>query len=318
MQQEEEKKNHKQCNVGWTAHKCTDPTPCAWNNNQLRINDLSFTIIILSEPVISSLLPLFSSRIACIPYYLAALPIIYFVLPSVLAVLPQKPQFLLKCIVVLLATLAMSVAGCFISIICAILDKRYAINYIVSRLFSHLAAKPCGVTYRIVGEEHLETYPAIVVCNHQSSMDMMVLGRVFPKHCVVMAKKELLYFPFLGMFSKYLCYLLEFCLCARSSFIISVSPQGLPHRRYVLPNNRQSTKQSTPHGQSVSLQNIFSGLYCGRKAQGQGHDLATLSSWGWWYNILDRSTEMDQRAPKLCQVDHGSCGYYGSETRKRT
>ncbi|KAG0084780.1 1-acylglycerol-3-phosphate O-acyltransferase, partial [Podila epicladia] len=137
-----------------------------------------------------------------IPYYLAALPIIYLVLPSVLAVLPQKPQFLLKCIVVLLATLLMSVLGCFISIVCAILDKRYAINYIVSRLFSHLAAKPCGVTYRIVGEEHLNTYPAIVVCNHQSSMDMMVLGRVFPKHCVVMAKKELLYFPFLGMFMK--------------------------------------------------------------------------------------------------------------------
>ncbi|KAG0028633.1 1-acylglycerol-3-phosphate O-acyltransferase [Podila clonocystis] len=143
-----------------------------------------------------------SLSIANIPYYLAALPIIYLVLPSVLAVLPQKPQFLLKCIVVLLATLLMSVAGCFISIVCAILDKRYAINYIVSRLFSHIAAKPCGVTYRIVGEEHLNTYPAIVVCNHQSSMDMMVLGRVFPKHCVVMAKKELLYFPFLGMFMK--------------------------------------------------------------------------------------------------------------------
>ncbi|KAG0331149.1 1-acylglycerol-3-phosphate O-acyltransferase [Podila humilis] len=96
----------------------------------------------------------------------------------------------------------MSVAGCFISIACAILDKRYAINYIVSRLFSYLSAKPCGVTYKIVGEKNLDTYPAIVVCNHQSSMDMMVLGRVFPKHCVVMAKKELLYFPFLGMFMK--------------------------------------------------------------------------------------------------------------------
>ncbi|KAG0050503.1 1-acylglycerol-3-phosphate O-acyltransferase [Gryganskiella cystojenkinii] len=96
----------------------------------------------------------------------------------------------------------MSVAGCFISIVCAILNKRYVINYIVSRLFSFLAAKPCGVTYKIVGEENLEANPAIVVCNHQSSMDMMVLGRVFPKHCVVMAKKELLYFPFLGVFMK--------------------------------------------------------------------------------------------------------------------
>ncbi|KAG0356221.1 1-acylglycerol-3-phosphate O-acyltransferase [Gamsiella multidivaricata] len=96
----------------------------------------------------------------------------------------------------------MSVAGCFISIACAVVDKRHIINFVVSRFFSYLAAGPCGVTYKIVGEENLDNYPAIVVCNHQSSMDMMVLGRVFPKHCVVMAKKELLYFPFLGVFMK--------------------------------------------------------------------------------------------------------------------
>ncbi|CAO3573745.1 unnamed protein product [Mortierella alpina] len=137
------------------------------------------------------------------PVLLAAIPFVYlFVLPRILAFLPQKAQFLAKCIVVLIATLIMSVAGCFVSIVCALLDKRYVINYVVSRLFSFLAAGPCGVTYKIVGEEHLDQYPAIVVCNHQSSMDMMVLGRVFPKHCVVMAKKELLYFPFLGMFMK--------------------------------------------------------------------------------------------------------------------
>ncbi|KAF9344901.1 1-acylglycerol-3-phosphate O-acyltransferase [Mortierella sp. AD094] len=141
--------------------------------------------------------------IASLPLWLVGFPLFYlFVLPRILAVLPQKLQFITKCIVVLFATIVMSVTGCFISIVCAILDKRYAINYVVSRLFSFLAAGPCGVKYRIFGQEHLENYPAIVVCNHQSSMDMMVLGKVFPKHCVVMAKKELLYFPFLGIFMK--------------------------------------------------------------------------------------------------------------------
>ncbi|KAF8933874.1 1-acylglycerol-3-phosphate O-acyltransferase [Haplosporangium gracile] len=131
------------------------------------------------------------------------IPLFYFlVLPKILAVLPKKAQFLAKCIIVLLATLIMSVAGCFISIACALVNKRHIINFVVSRFFGILAAGPCGVTYKIVGEENLEHYPAIVVCNHQSSMDMMVLGRVFPKHCVVMAKKELLYFPFLGVFMK--------------------------------------------------------------------------------------------------------------------
>lgn len=222
----------------------------------MRINDWSFSITILPEPVFSSLLPLFS-RIASILYYLAALPIIYFVLPSVLAVLPQKPQFLLKCIVVLLATLAMSVAGCFISIVCAILDKRYAINYIVSRLFSHLAAKPCGVTYRIVGEEHLETYPAIVVCNHQSSMDMMVLGRVFPKHCVVMAKKELLYFPFLGMFSKYLCFvsIIYWNLCAQGHFFSQT--KGITASAVLFAQQSTIDKTTTTTRTIFSLQFYF-------------------------------------------------------------
>ncbi|KAF9361162.1 1-acylglycerol-3-phosphate O-acyltransferase [Mortierella sp. NVP85] len=137
------------------------------------------------------------------PVIVAVVPLVYFViLPRILAVLPQKIQFVTKCVVVLIATLIMSVAGSVISIVCAIINKRYLINYIVSRLFGILASKPCGVTYKIVGKENLEKYPAIVVCNHQSSMDMMILGQVFPKHCVVMAKKELLYFPLLGLFMK--------------------------------------------------------------------------------------------------------------------
>ncbi|KAF9136523.1 1-acylglycerol-3-phosphate O-acyltransferase [Mortierella sp. GBA39] len=131
------------------------------------------------------------------------IPLFYFlVLPKILAVLPQKAQFLAKCIIVLISTLIMSVAGCIISIACALVNKRYIINYVVSRFFGILAAGPCGVIYKVVGEEKLDNYPAIVVCNHQSSMDMMILGAVFPKHCVVMAKKELLYFPFLGIFMK--------------------------------------------------------------------------------------------------------------------
>ncbi|KAG0241880.1 putative 1-acyl-sn-glycerol-3-phosphate acyltransferase [Mortierella sp. GBAus27b] len=137
------------------------------------------------------------------PAIVLAIPLAYFlVLPAVLGALPQKVQFVAKCVVVLIGTLIMSVAGCFISIACAIVNKRYLINFYVSRLYGLLVSRPCGVTYTVVGEEHLESCPAIVVCNHQSSMDMMVLGRVFPKHTVVMAKKELLYFPLLGIFMK--------------------------------------------------------------------------------------------------------------------
>ncbi|KAF9143608.1 1-acylglycerol-3-phosphate O-acyltransferase [Linnemannia schmuckeri] len=135
-----------------------------------------------------------------IPWGLIAVPAFILALPRLLAVLPQKIQFVTKCGVVLIATFIMSIVGCFISIVFALLNRRHEINFVVARIFSFIASYPCGVTFKVSGEEHLEKYPAIVVCNHQSSMDMMILGRVFPKHCVVMAKKELQYFPFLGIF----------------------------------------------------------------------------------------------------------------------
>ncbi|KAG0374383.1 1-acylglycerol-3-phosphate O-acyltransferase [Mortierella sp. AD032] len=135
-----------------------------------------------------------------IPWGLVAVPAFILALPRLLAVLPQKIQFITKCSIVLIATFIMSIVGCFVAIVFALLSRRHEINYVVARIFSYIAAKPCGITFKIVGEEHLDKCPAIVVCNHQSSMDMMILGRVFPKSCVVMAKKELQYFPFLGIF----------------------------------------------------------------------------------------------------------------------
>ncbi|KAF9431911.1 1-acylglycerol-3-phosphate O-acyltransferase [Entomortierella beljakovae] len=141
--------------------------------------------------------------LASLSAWIVGFPLFYYlVFPKILAALPQKLQFIVKCVVVLLSTLVMSVSGIFISIGCALVNKRYAINYIVSRAFGYLAARACGITFKIVGKKNLDNYPAIVVCNHQSSMDMMILGKVFPKHCVVMAKKELLYFPLLGIYMK--------------------------------------------------------------------------------------------------------------------
>ncbi|KAF9294985.1 1-acylglycerol-3-phosphate O-acyltransferase [Mortierella antarctica] len=133
---------------------------------------------------------------------LAVIPVYYVVLPPLLAHLPKKAQFVGKLVVVLISTLIMSIVGCFVAVVFAVLNKRHAINYVVSRIFSYLAAYPCGVTFKISGEENLKTSPAILVCNHQSSLDLMVLGRVFPTNCVVMAKRELQYFPFLGLYMK--------------------------------------------------------------------------------------------------------------------
>ncbi|KAF2196355.1 1-acylglycerol-3-phosphate O [Delitschia confertaspora ATCC 74209] len=68
-----------------------------------------------------------------------------------------------------------------------------------------------GVTFRILdsgrteagrrgGEEALLERPAVFVGNHQSELDILLLGCMFPQYCSVTAKKSLKYTPFLGWF----------------------------------------------------------------------------------------------------------------------
>ncbi|QIW94784.1 hypothetical protein AMS68_000302 [Peltaster fructicola] len=42
--------------------------------------------------------------------------------------------------------------------------------------------------------------PAVFVGNHQTELDVLFLGHIFPKYCSVTAKKSLKYWPFLGWF----------------------------------------------------------------------------------------------------------------------
>ncbi|KAJ5473513.1 20S cyclosome subunit (BimA/Nuc2/Cdc27) [Penicillium sp. IBT 31633x] len=58
-----------------------------------------------------------------------------------------------------------------------------------------------GVTFEIVeGEEYLSTRPAVFIGNHQTELDVLMLGCVFPPYCSVTAKKSLRNIPFLGWF----------------------------------------------------------------------------------------------------------------------
>lgn len=47
------------------------------------------------------------------------------------------------------------------------------------------------------------TRPAVFLGNHQTELDVLVLGHIFPPYCSVTAKKSLKYWPFLGWFSMW-------------------------------------------------------------------------------------------------------------------
>lgn len=59
-----------------------------------------------------------------------------------------------------------------------------------------------GVTFKVEDpNDYLNTVrPAVFIGNHQTELDVLMLGTIFPKYCSVTAKKSLKYIPFLGWF----------------------------------------------------------------------------------------------------------------------
>jgi lysophosphatidate acyltransferase len=91
-----------------------------------------------------------------------------------------------------------SVWGMVVAVGMSLVGQRFDINWVVARSFYTLAGKLLDIKFVVEGEEHLDTKPSILVGNHQSGLDILFLGRIFPKHASIMAKKELMWAPLLG------------------------------------------------------------------------------------------------------------------------
>ena len=73
-------------------------------------------------------------------------------------------------------------------------------QWATGRSFKWLMRLSTGVGFDLSGAEHLATRPAVFVANHQTELDVLLLGTVFPPYCSVTAKKSLRRIPFLGWF----------------------------------------------------------------------------------------------------------------------
>ncbi|MBW0462127.1 hypothetical protein O181_001842 [Austropuccinia psidii MF-1] len=103
---------------------------------------------------------------------------------------------------VLVGSLTGVVAGLIVPIFSS--SWRKNIQWLVARTFYHLVSPIIGWEFVVEGEERLDAcylgQSHVLVGNHQSMVDILYLGRIFPKTCVVMAKKELKYVPLLGQY----------------------------------------------------------------------------------------------------------------------
>lgn len=103
-------------------------------------------------------------------------------------------------------TLAITVlSGCAIygvlcSIVLSLIGKRHLAQWSTARVFYYTFSTLLGIRIRLINGENLEKLPAIIVGNHQSTLDILILGRIFPKGCTVTSKKSLKWIPFLGWF----------------------------------------------------------------------------------------------------------------------
>lgn len=92
--------------------------------------------------------------------------------------------------------------GVFASLTLRLIGQHRLAQYAVARSFDLVMRYTTGVRFVIVeGEEHLTTNrPMVIIGNHQTELDVLFLGCIFPKYCSVTAKKSLAKVPFLGWF----------------------------------------------------------------------------------------------------------------------
>lgn len=93
-------------------------------------------------------------------------------------------------------------SGVLVSILLRVVNQHGSGQWAAGRIFKYLMALTTGITFYVIDpSRHLDTVrPAVFIGNHQSELDVLMLGCIFPKHCSITAKKSLKSWPFLGWF----------------------------------------------------------------------------------------------------------------------
>ncbi|CAE6477206.1 unnamed protein product [Rhizoctonia solani] len=131
-------------------------------------------------------------------------PLAYLSLPAlVLRYLSEKSpivRYYVRLTTYLSTLGVLSMWGVLCSVGMTLMGKRFDINYVVARSFYYVCGPLLGIEIVVEGEEYISTPSAVYIGNHQSMLDILYLGRIFPKRASIMAKKELKWAPFLGQF----------------------------------------------------------------------------------------------------------------------
>ncbi|KAL7936315.1 hypothetical protein V8C35DRAFT_333354 [Trichoderma chlorosporum] len=130
----------------------------------------------------------------------AALTISFYMLSFVV----PKAAFAARVLAAYMTLIACALYGVVASIVLTLVGKQQIAQWTVARAFHYSMQLTTGVEF-VVDDPHNvlnTTRPAVFIGNHQSELDVLMLGAIFPKYCSVTAKAQLKKVPFLGWFMR--------------------------------------------------------------------------------------------------------------------
>jgi 1-acyl-sn-glycerol-3-phosphate acyltransferase len=68
-----------------------------------------------------------------------------------------------------------------------------------ARSMSRVVRAALGLHVTVKGREHLESQPCLYVPNHQSNLDAVVMGTIYPPRTVVIGKRSVAFIPLFGL-----------------------------------------------------------------------------------------------------------------------
>jgi len=114
----------------------------------------------------------------------------------------QAAGFLRRSMIAYISLCFCALLGVLASIVLRMAGNHRLSQWVTARSFYYTMRYTTGVEYEVIGgAEHLNSVrPAVLVGNHQSALDILMLATVWPHYCSVTAKKQLKNMPFLGWF----------------------------------------------------------------------------------------------------------------------
>lgn len=67
--------------------------------------------------------------------------------------------------------------GAVVGVVMLIARQRFDLNYYIANSFYATASRLLDIKIEVEGGEHLKTCPALLLGNHQSMLDILILGR---------------------------------------------------------------------------------------------------------------------------------------------